>query len=145
MFKREAFPSAWHGQPDTAVSYWSHSLSGVRGSLANRYFCYYKDMPRNGFFWEMFFILGNKSQILQMLWGILTSFQRGNWRWQGDHQPKAATASGKAGWEILPPVIFLIPTGSTRACHTEKWQGGSKQKKSSPFHQEWPQGRTSQT
>jgi len=39
--------TAW--QPDTAASYWSHPMSGVRGSLANQYFCYYKDTPMKGF------------------------------------------------------------------------------------------------
>lgn len=40
-------------------------------------------------------------------------------------------ASSKAGREIRPLMIFLILTGSTRARHSEKWQGGSQK---NPHH-----------
>lgn len=40
-------------------------------------------------------------------------------------------ASGKAGREIRPLMIFLMLTGSTRARHSEKWQGGSQK---NPHH-----------
>lgn len=76
----------------------------------------------------MFLVLGHKSQITWILWDRSVSVQRENSSRQGEHQPKATTASGKGGWESLSPRIFLIPTGSTGTLHTEKWQGRRKQK-----------------
>lgn len=116
-FKEETFSSPQQGQPDTAASYWSHPMSGPRSSLASQYFCCYRDMPMNGFIWEMFLVLGNKSWTTWILWDRSVSFQRENWGRQGEHQPKATTASAKGGWEILSPGILLIPTGNTGKLH----------------------------